>query len=161
MNPGPTIFLNNPEYIYAVFIIFILANLVMLPLGWAAIKGARTILRIPREILMPCILMFCIVGAFAINNSAFGVAVMLVFGVLGFLMEENDIPVAPCILGIVLGPMLEENFVTSMIKSDGSYLAFFERPISGALGVATLLIWLAPVLLMALRSRRSAMPRHG
>jgi TctA family transporter len=161
MNPGPTIFLNNPEYIYAVFIIFILANLVMLPLGWAAIKGARTILRIPREILMPCILMFCIVGAFAINNSAFGVAVMLVFGVLGFLMEENDIPVAPCILGIVLGPMLEENFVTSMIKSDGSYLAFFERPISGALGVATLLIWLAPVLLMALRSRKSAMPWQG
>jgi TctA family transporter len=161
MNPGPTIFLNNPQYIYAVFIIFILANLVMLPLGWAAIKGARTILRIPREILMPCILMFCIVGAFAINNSAFGVAVMLVFGVLGFLMEENDIPVAPCILGIVLGPMLEENFVTSMIKSDGSYLAFFERPISGVLGIATLLVWLSPLLLMVLRSRKTAIAGQG
>jgi len=150
MNPGPTIFMNNPQYIYAVFIIFILANLVMIPLGWAAIKGAKHILRIPREILMPCILMFCIVGAFAINNSVFGVAVMLVFGVLGFIMEENDIPIAPCILGIVLGPMLEEHFVTSMIKSDGSFVAFFERPIAGALGVATILIWIAP-LLMALR----------
>ncbi len=153
MNPGPTIFMNNPEYIYAVFIIFILANLVMLPLGWAAIKGAKTILRIPREILMPCILMFCIVGAFAINNSAFGVTVMLVFGVLGFLMEENRIPVAPCILGIVLGPMVEENFVTSMIKSDGSFLAFFERPIAGALGIATLLVWIAPLLMKAFRSK--------
>jgi TctA family transporter len=153
MNPGPTIFMNNPEYIYAVFIIFILANLVMLPLGWAAIKGAKTILRIPREILMPCILMFCIVGAFAINNSAFGVTVMLVFGVLGFLMEENRIPVAPCILGIVLGPMLEENFVTSMIKSDGSFLAFFERPIAGGLGIATLLVWIAPLLMTAFRSK--------
>jgi putative tricarboxylic transport membrane protein len=155
MNPGPTIFINNPQYIYAVFIIFILANLVMLPLGWAAIKGAKTILRIPREILMPCILMFCIVGAFAINNSAFGVTVMLIFGVLGFLMEENDIPVAPCILGIVLGSMLEENFVTSMIKSDGSFLAFFERPIAGVLGIATILVWIAPVLMAAFRSHRT------
>jgi TctA family transporter len=87
------------------------------------------------------------VGAFAINNSVFGVAVMLAFGVLGFFMEENGIPVAPCILGIVLGPMLEENFVTSMIKSDGSFLAFFERPIAGGLGAATLLVWLLPVLM--------------
>jgi putative tricarboxylic transport membrane protein len=148
MNPGPTIFMNNPQYIYAVFIIFILANLVMIPLGWAAIKGAKHILRIPREVLMPCILMFCIVGAFAINNSVFGVTIMLVFGVLGFLMEENEIPVAPCILGIVLGPMLEENFVTSMIKSEGSFVSFFERPIAGTLGVATLLVWIVPALMM-------------
>jgi TctA family transporter len=160
MNPGPTIFINNPQYIYAVFIIFILANLVMIPLGWAAIKGAKHILRIPREILMPCILMFCIVGAFAINNSVFGVSVMLAFGVLGFLMEENDIPVAPCILGIVLGPMLEENFVTSMIKSDGSFSAFFERPIAAGLGVVTILVWLAPALL-SLRPSARQVARSG
>jgi putative tricarboxylic transport membrane protein len=160
MNPGPTIFINNPQYIYAVFIIFILANVVMIPLGWVAIKGAKHILRIPREILMPCILMFCIVGAFAINNSVFGVTVMLVFGVLGFLMEENDIPVAPCILGIVLGPMLEENFVTSMIKSEGSFVSFFERPIAGALGIATVLIWIVPIFLM-LRRGSAAQPSHG
>ena len=147
MNPGPTLFINNPQYIYAVFIIFILANIVMVPLGWAAIKGAKQILRIPRNILMPCILMFCIVGAFAINNSVFGVIIMLVFGVLGFIMEENGIPVAPCILGIVLGSMLEEHFVTSMIKSNGSFLAFFERPISGTLGVLTVLVWISPVLI--------------
>ena len=86
---------------------------------------------------MPCILMFCIVGTFAINNSVFGVSVMLAFGVLGFLMEENDFPGRALILGIVLGPMLEENFVTSMIKSDGSFSAFFERPIAAGLGVVT------------------------
>ncbi|MDQ4135202.1 MAG: tripartite tricarboxylate transporter permease [Pseudomonadota bacterium] len=157
MNPGPTIFLNNPEYIYAVFIIFILANLVMLPLGWAAMKGAGYVLRIPRRILMPCILMFCIVGAFAINNSVFGIVVMLTFGILGFIMEENDIPVAPCILGIVLGRMLEENFVTSMIKSNGSFAGFFDRPIAGVLGVATILVWFLPLLMM-LWSRRGGRP---
>jgi TctA family transporter len=160
MNPGPTIFLNNPEYIYAVFIIFILANIVMIPLGWAAIKGAKQILRIPRNILMPCILMFCIVGAFAINNSVFGVVVMLAFGVLGFIMDENEIPVAPCILGIVLGPMLEENFVTSMIKSDGNFLAFFERPVAATLGIVTVLIWSTPVLL-GLGARVTGAARSG
>ena len=87
---------------------------------------------------MPTILMFCVVGSFAINNSAFGITVMLVFGLLGFVMEENGFPIAPTILGIVLGPMLEENFVTSMIKSGGSFAGFFERPISGTLGVITL-----------------------
>jgi TctA family transporter len=155
LNPGPTLFINNPESIYAVFGIFILANILMVPLGWAAIKGARPILKVPRSILMPSILCFAVVGAFAVNNAVFDVYVMLAFGVIGYIMEENDIPVAPCILGIVLGPMIEDNFVTSMIKSDGGFLAFFERPIAGVLGVATIAIWVVPPLLRALRGKAS------
>jgi len=147
MNPGPTLFLFNPQNIYAVFIIFILANLIMIPLGWGAIKIGKQLLRVPRSVLMPCILAFCIVGAFATNNSSFNIIVMLAFGVLGFFMEENDIPIAPCILGIVLGGMLEANFVTSMIKADGNLLGFFERPIAAGLGVFTILVWTSPLLL--------------
>ena len=64
--------------------------------------------------------MFCIVGSFAINNSLFGVVMMLAFGVVAYFMEENGFPVAPAILGMVLGAMLEENFITSMIKADGN-----------------------------------------
>lgn len=163
MNPGPTIFIENPQNIYAVFLIFILANLVMIPLGWAAIKLARYILRIPRNILMPAVLAFCMVGAFAINNSVFGIVIVLVFGVLGFIMEENDFPIAPTILGIVLGPMLEDAFVTSMIKSGGDPLGFFERPIAAVLGVVTILIWLSPLLLRLWRGQRGTAeePRAG
>lgn len=156
MNPGPTMFMNNPQNVYAVFIIFILANLLMVPFGWAAIKGAKEILRVPRHILMPCILIFCIVGAFAVNNAVFGIVVMLGFGVLGFFMEENEIPVAPAILGIVLGSMVEENFVTSMIKANGNLLAFFERPIAAGLGILTLLVWLSPLLIVLWRRARHA-----
>jgi len=152
MNPGPTVFLYQPELIYAVFIAFLLANLLMLPLGYIAIKSAKQLLRVPREVLMPIILMFCIVGTFAINNTVFDVGVMLVLGVLAFFMEENDFPVAPAILGLVLGPLLQETFMTSMIKADGNLLAFFERPIAAGLGVVTVLIWLSP-LLMGLRRR--------
>jgi putative tricarboxylic transport membrane protein len=141
MNPGPTVFLQNPQFIYAVFLIFILANLLMLPLGWAAIKSAGHILRAPKAGLVPVILLFCIVGSFAITNSPYGVWVMLVFGVLGWLMEENGIPVAPLVLGIVLGELLEQSFLTSLIKADGDLLVFFTRPIAGVLGVATLLVW--------------------
>ena len=154
LNPGPMIFINNPVAIYSVFIVFILANLIMLPLGWACIKVAKRILQVPRNILMPVILLFCIVGSYAINNSVFDVGVMLVFGLLAYLMEENGFPVAPTILGVVLGGMLEENFIKAMIKSDGSFLGFFSRPIAGTLGVITILIWLSPLIMKLWKSRK-------
>lgn len=141
MNPGPTVFLQNPQFIYAVFIIFVLANLLMLPLGWLAIKSAKQILRVPRNVLVPVILMFCIVGSYAMTNSIYAVVVMLGMGLLGWLMEENGIPIAPAILGLVLGEMFEQNFMTSMIKSDGSFIGFFDRPIAATLGVLTLAMW--------------------
>jgi len=158
MNPGPTIFIDNPQNIYAVFIVFFLANLLLLPLGWLAIKAAKNVLRVPRNVLMPVILLFCVVGSFAINNSIFDVGVMLVFGVLAYAMEANRFPIAPTILGLVLGGMLEQNFVTSMIKADGNFGAFFERPIAGSLGVVTLLVWLSPFVIGWLRRRRVQVP---
>jgi TctA family transporter len=145
LNPGPTLFINNPQNIYAIFLVFILANIIMLPLGWLTIKAAKNVLRLPRNILMPTILLFCIVGSFAINNTVFGVLLTLVFGVLAFVLEENGFPVAPAILGVVLGQMMEENFIKSMIKSDGDVTAFFTRPIAGGLALATFIILLWPV----------------
>ncbi|KQW40161.1 tripartite tricarboxylate transporter permease [Rhizobacter sp. Root404] len=156
MNPGPTLFTTNPQNIYAVFLLFIIANLIMLPLGYLCIKVAKRILKVPRDILMPVILLFCVVGAFAINNTAFDIGVMLIAGVVAYLLEQNDFPISPLILGVVLGGMLEENLVSSLIKSNGSALAFFERPIAATLGVVTILIWLSPLLR---RRRGSARPR--
>ena len=124
MNPGPTLFTTNPEKIYAVFLIFILANLIMIPVGLLCIRAARRVLMVPRDLLMPLIFLFCLVGTFAINNSVFDIGVMLVAGVTAYLLEENKFPIAPAILGVVLGGMLEDNFVTSMIKSDGDLTAF-------------------------------------
>jgi putative tricarboxylic transport membrane protein len=146
LNPGPSIFMNNPVAIYAIFMVFILANLLMLPLGIAAIKSAKQLLRAPRQVLLPVILLFCVVGSFAINNSVFGVLLMLVFGVVAYLMEENGFPVAPAILGMVLGAMLEEHFIRAMIRADGQFLVFFERPIAGTLGIFTLAVVSIPLL---------------
>jgi TctA family transporter len=151
MNPGPTLFTTNPQNIYAVFLLFILANLIMIPLGILCIKVAKRILKVPREILMPMILLFCVVGTFAINNSVFQIGVMLVAGILAYLLEANKFPTAPAILGVVLGGMLEENFITSMIKSNGDLTAFVARPIALCLAILTALVWFAPLLLRTLR----------
>jgi putative tricarboxylic transport membrane protein len=156
LNPGPTIFMNNAVALYAIFMVFIIANLLMIPLGIAAIKSAKQMLRAPREVLLPVILLFCIVGSFAINNSAFGVLLMLVFGIVGYLMEENGFPVAPAILGMVLGAMLEENFISSMIKADGNFVAFFTRPIAGSLAGLTIAVILWPLVSWLWRRGRAA-----
>ncbi len=151
--PGPMVFVNQPAIVTGIFALFFLANLILIPFGWLAIKSAKHILAVPREILMPIVLLFCIVGAFAVTNSPFAIGVMLAFGLIGFLMEEHGFPVAPVILGIILGPMLEQNFVTSMIKSDGSFLGFFNRPIAAGLGVVTLAVW-GVMLLRGLKAIR-------
>ena len=148
LTPGPAIFQNQPTLIYGIFLSFILANLLMIPLGYAAIKLSRYILDVPREYLMPVILIFCIVGAFAMDNTLSAVVTMLVFGVVGWFMEENNFPIAPALLGIVLGRMLEETFLTSMIKAQGDFLQFFSRPIAGTIGVITILIWISPIVMM-------------
>ena len=161
MNPGPTVMLDQPHLLYAVFIVFFMANLMMIPFGWLAIKTYKQILAVPREVLMPLILIFCMVGSFAINNTVFGIGIMLVMGVIAFVMEENGFPLAPAILGLVLGEMVEANFMTSMMKSDGAFLAFFERPIAAALGVLTLGAWAWVLATGVRRSLAAGMPAEA
>ena len=154
MNPGPTLFTTNPQNIYAVFLLFIIANIIMVPLGLLCIKVAKRILRVPRNVLMPLILLFCIVGTFAINNTVFDIGIMLVAGVIAYVLEANRFPIAPAILGVVLGGMLEENFITSMIKSDGNLTAFVGRPIAAGLAFLTFLVWFALPLVRMLRAKK-------
>ena len=161
MNPGPSLFTTNPQNIYAVFLLFIVANIIMIPMGILCIKASKRILRVPRNVLMPIILLFCVVGTFAINNSMFEVGVMLVAGLIAYVLEANDFPIAPAILGVVLGGMLEENFITSMIKSDGALGAFVSRPIAATLAAVTVLVWVMPLVTGLLRRGRplEALPK--
>jgi TctA family transporter len=151
INPGPMIFITNPESIYAVFMIFIMASLLILPLGWLCIRAASSLLKTPRNMLMPIILMFCLVGAFAINNSPFDLWILIAFGVLGWFLESHGYPVAPAILGLLLGGMLEEHFVTTMIKADGNLWMFVDRPIAIGLATATAMVWVGSLTLAWLR----------
>jgi TctA family transporter len=146
LRPGPMIFEKQPEIIYAVYLAFIVANLLMIPFGYLAVKTSSQMLRVPKNILIPGILMFAITGAFAINNSVFDIGVLGLMGIIGYFMEKNGYPVAPIVLGLVLGPILEQNFMTSMIKSDWDLTLFFMRPIAAILGTFTIIVWLFPFL---------------
>lgn len=161
MEPGPTLLTQNPQNFYAVMLVFLVANLLMLPLGYAAAKTARWIFEVPRALLNAAILIFCIVGSFAINNSMFGVVVMAVLGCAAYVLEKRNFAIAPIILGMVLGPLLEQNFITSMTISNGSLAGFFERPIAAVIGVATLAIWSAALAGAGWRIYRARHPAVG
>lgn len=141
ITPGPLVFVNEASMIWSLYIIFAFASVLMIPLGWLAIRGASTVLMVPYGVLYPVILMLCIVGSFAASNSMFDVGIMLAMGILAYILVENDFPIAPLILALILGPIIEENFMKSLIKGDGQWGAFVDRPLALALGIATLLVW--------------------
>ena len=161
INPGPTIFMNTPEFVYSIFIMFIVANVLLIPFGIAAIKLSRHILSVPPKTLFPMILMTTIIGTYSVANSTFDLIVMLIIGILAYFMEENNFPIAPMILGLLLGKLLENNFMSSIIKAQGSYIAFFNRPISAVLGVITLAIWLAPLFTTLFRLGKRLLSKQG
>jgi TctA family transporter len=133
---------------------FILTNLLLIPLGAVAIRAGSLLIRTPRRILIPLILLSCVVGSFAINGSYFDVGVMLAMGSLGLLLERWKIPLGPVVLGIVLGGELEKSFVQNLTKS-ASLMAFFERPVAAGLGAACLALWIIPMLLSFRRHPKS------
>jgi TctA family transporter len=168
LTPGPAIFRDQPELVTSVYLIFILANLLLIPLGYLAIRMSGVVLRVPRRALLPIIVVFCIVGSYAVNNSLLGIWVMLGMGITGFLMERNGIPLAPVVLGLVLGPIVERNFTASVIITNWDLSQFFTRPLSAALMVAVALTWLWPLLGLtrrrvgaARRRRRGGGPDQG
>lgn len=156
ITPGPRIFDpvdGQPELVYSIYITFILANLLLIPLGFIAIRIGSLIVNIPRQIILPSILLFCIVGAYAINNSYFDVSVMIAMGLLGFFLDRFEIPLGPIVLGLILGSRLEETFVQNLTK-EASSAAFFERPIAAELGAVCLLLWSMPVISWLLSRRK-------
>lgn len=153
IEPGPGLFAENAPTLYAMYMLFIIANLLMIPLGFLAIKASGNLLRVPAAVLMPIIVAFCIVGAYSINNARFEIIIVLVFGVIGYFMERHGYPVAPAVLGIVLGPIIERNFMSSVIKTNWDFSQFFTRPISAILLSLTILVLLYPMLAKLFRRK--------
>jgi TctA family transporter len=155
ITPGPEIFTDpaRATLVWGVYAVFLLANVLLLPVGLLAIRASSLLLRIRRSLLFPAIVLVSIVGAYAINGSYFDVGVMLAMSVLGFVLEAFGVPLGPLVLGIILGGRLEQTFIQNLAKSD-SLWDFFARPLAGTLGAICLLLWLAPVLLGRWRALR-------
>jgi putative tricarboxylic transport membrane protein len=141
IQPGPLLILEFPDLVYGVFVAFFVAHFFMLGLQLYGIKLFVRLTRIPLYLLIPSILVLCTVGSFAIHNRFFDIWVLFIFGLLGYLLAKVKIPLAPMILGVILGPMAETNFRRALM-TDPDLTLFLTRPISLAfilMAVASLL----------------------
>jgi putative tricarboxylic transport membrane protein len=161
VRPGPLIMIESPTFVYEVIAMVLFATLAMYVLGLSMVKSLVKVLQVPRQKLMPIIFILCVVGSYSIQSRLFDVGVMIVFGVLGFILREMDYPMAPLVLGIILGDILDKNLRRSLILSNGDLTPFFTRPICLGIALLTLLIVLSRAkwvksLLSKLRKKEAA-----
>lgn len=135
LRPGPMIFSESAEIVDSIFVIALITQFLLLIVGYLGIRGFGRLLQLPRNIVMVIVVFFSTIGAFALNNSVFDVYVVIAFGLIGFYMEKKDIPLPPLILGLILGPIIERNLRVGLIRTGGSFLPFFTRPVSAVLAV--------------------------
>lgn len=143
VRPGPLIMVEAPTFVYEVIAMVLIATLAMFVLGLTMVRPLVKVLQVPRQKLMPIVFLLCVVGSFALQSRLFDVGVMIFFGILGFILREMEYPMAPLVLGIILGDILDKNLRRSLILSNGDISPFFTRPICIGLFVLTMLIVLS------------------
>jgi len=146
LTPGPLVFQNERFLVNQIFSVAIISQLFLIVIGFLGIKAYTRIFRFPRNVVLTAILVFSMIGGYALRNSLFDVGIVLVFGLVGFLMEKVEMPLPPLILGLILGPMIEENLRVGLVKTDGSLLPFVTRPISFSLVVILIVLFAAEPL---------------
>ncbi|MSU88853.1 transporter [Rhodobacteraceae bacterium 2CG4] len=148
VRPGPMIMLEQPDFIYSVAAMLLLATAAILIYGLSLTRAFIQVLRIPRELLMPVVFVLCVIGPYALTQRVFDIWVMVAFGLIGFVLRQMNYPMAPLVLGIILGDLLDKNLRRGLTLSDGSLEPFFTRPVSAlfaAVIAASILLGLAPV----------------
>jgi putative tricarboxylic transport membrane protein len=130
IQPGPLLFTKQPEQVYTIFAGMILANLLMIVLGFLAALSFATLMKVPAPILNTFIVVFCFLGGYALRNDMADVWLTMLFGILGFVMRRYGLPIPPLVMGIILGPMAEQYFLTSMVANGNDLGVFVTRPVS-------------------------------
>lgn len=138
--PGPLLIKEYPDLFWSVVASFYVGNLILLIMNLPMIPLFVSLLKIPRPILYTCVLIFCVIGAYSLQSNVFDVGLTLFFGILGYLFKRLDFPVAPMILTVVLGPMMERAMRQSLEMSSGDFSIFFTRPIAVGLIILSVII---------------------
>ena len=143
VKPGPMIMIESPQFVYDIVAMMLLATIGIFIYGLTLTGLLVKVLRVPTTIIVPMLMVLCTIGTFALASRLFDIWVMVGFGVVGFILRKYGYPMAPLVLGIVLGDLLEKNFRRGLVLSDGDLLPFFTRPISavlfGAIAIVVLL----------------------
>jgi putative tricarboxylic transport membrane protein len=152
VSPGPLMIGQHPDLFWGVIASMYIGNFILLILNLPFVPLFANILRIPKKVLLPLVILFCITGMYTVNNSVFDIWMMLLFGGLGYLMRKWAYEGAPLLLALVLGPKLEVAFRQSLMISHGDFGIFINRPVSVAFLLGTLVFLLIPVFRILIKS---------
>jgi putative tricarboxylic transport membrane protein len=156
IQPGPLLFSKSPEAVYTIFAGMLLCNVVMILAGYICAKFFSELMRVPENIMGAFIIMFCLVGAYALRNDNSDLWYMVAFGIGGYYMRRYDLPVPPLVLGVILGPLAERYFLTTMIGANNDISVFFTRPVSATIINLSIAMLFWPMLQSYLNRRRAA-----
>ena len=151
--PGPQIMTERPQLFWGMIASMWIGNLMLVILNLPLIGMWIKLLEVPYRLMFPAILLFCGIGVYSLQNSAFDVMMTAIFGVFGYVCLKLESEPAPLMLGFILGPLMEENLRRAMLLSRGDPAVFFQRPISATLLVIAI-IMLGIIALPAIRSKR-------
>ncbi|MGD9806027.1 MAG: tripartite tricarboxylate transporter permease [Hyphomicrobiaceae bacterium] len=156
LTPGPFLFTEKPILVWTIIASFFIGNVMLLILNLPLVGLWAKILEVPYQYICVGTVLFCMIGAYSINSSVFDIWVMLGFGVVGYLLRKLDFPLAPAVLGLILGPPLEKSLRTSLEMSAGDFSIFFTRPITVVLLVMSVVVLLISALNLAPSQLREA-----
>lgn len=156
LQPGPLLFDTQPELVWGLLVSFFIGNVLLLVLNLPLAPVFAQMLRIPYGYLYPIILLTSLIGAYSVSNNMFSVWLVFVFGVLGYLMKELDLPMAPFVLGLVLGPLFEKALVQTSAIGQGNLGVVFQSPIALTVLLLAVAMVIVPQLLRPIRARRAA-----
>ena len=155
LTPGPLLFQNQADVVYGIFAAMLICSVIMLFMEFFGLRIFVRLLSIPKYILLPCVFVLCVIGAYALKNNISQVIACLVFGAIGFAFKKFGIPTTPFILGFILGPLAEINYRRGMIRTKGNFMPFLTSPISAVFLIVALLV-LVMFATKPLRDKRKA-----
>ena len=146
LQPGPLLFTKNPDFVWGLIASMYIGNAMLLVLNIAFVPAFVALLRVPYKVLAPLIAIFCLVGVYSVNYSMLDLWIMLVFGLIGYFANKLDYPLAPLVLGLVLGGYVEVSLRQSLKMSEADLSIFFTRPICATLLAAAVAVWFWPLI---------------
>ena len=156
IQPGPMLFTKQANWVYSIMIGMMLVNLFMYRQGRLFVKGFSNITKISTKIMVPCLVVLCVIGAYAIKYNTFNAAAMVVIGVIGYLLKKLDFPLTPMVIGLVLGNLCESNMRRALLLSRGNWLTFFQSPIACVFLALAVFMLFFPMIRDALANKKKA-----
>jgi putative tricarboxylic transport membrane protein len=161
LQPGPRLFVDQPAIVGTVMVVYFLANIVMYVMELGLMKAFIKIIEVKLSYLFPAVIIFCVLGVFALNNLTFDVWILIIFGIVGYILNQFQIDLVSIILGFILGPLVEKYFKMGMILEEGDFSAILGHPIAVVCLAIALLFIIVPVILRMVKGKSGTVQVAG